>query len=114
MTLPRHAATRRLALSAGAAVALCVAASGVLPGFLGALGYLLPALLLLLALLGRTYPGERILLRLVGHARVRRRRPAAEVSTTGQRPRPTVPRGSRLIAFALAVRPPPSSLLARS
>jgi hypothetical protein len=114
MTRRRLTAPGSLLLHAGAAVALGVAAAGVLPGFLEALGYLLPAVLLLLALLGRCYPGEHTLLGLVRDGRPRRREARSPTSTARPRPRTLLPRGGRLLAFSLAVRPPPASLLARS
>jgi hypothetical protein len=77
---------------------------------LHALGYLLPPLLLLAALLrARRYPGERSLLAAIERRRGRR----GQISTTEQtivrrpRPRASLPRGGRLIASSLAVRPPP-------
>jgi hypothetical protein len=76
-----------------------------------ALLYLLPALLLLVLLIARRYPGQR---QLVALARKKReawpRRP-------GLAPRPprvatTLPRGGLLIACSIAVRPPPASSVA--
>ncbi len=86
----------------GALVA-CVA-----PGVAQGLPFLLPPVLLLLALLLRRYPGERTLLRL----RARRfDRPAhharAATAPRHEPPRALVPRGGQLIASSLAVRPPP-------
>jgi hypothetical protein len=106
-------AKRNLLVLGGAAVGLGGAAAGVLPGFLDALGYLLPALLLLLALLGRRYPGERVLIGLMQDRRARGRGPVATASAARRRPRTMMPRGGSLIAFSLAVRPPPASLLVR-
>jgi hypothetical protein len=79
----------------------------------GGLLFLAPALLLVLPLLARRYPGERSLLRLAG----RRRAPSAQrrrVQRPPRRPaRRVLPRGGALIASSLAVRPPPhASLLA--
>jgi hypothetical protein len=67
---------------------------------------LLPALVLVVPLVARRYPGERVLAKLA--TGWRRRRPRARSST----PRPravfaAVPRGGLLLARSLAVRPPP-------
>jgi hypothetical protein len=81
---------------------------------LHALAYLTPALALLALLALRRYPGERALLATI--ARRRAPRPARErAHSTGSfapRPRALLPRGGRLIARALAVRPPPALGLA--
>ncbi len=90
-----------------AAVALCVRGGASIDGLL----CVAPALLLALALLGRRYPGERLLLAaLAGRSRHRRRRaqPSARRPSRG-RGDGRVPRGGLLIAFALAVRPPPAA-----
>jgi hypothetical protein len=86
---------------------------GVLAGLATALPYLLPPLLLLLVLVLRRYPGERALLTLMArneprHARARLRGVAPRWGT-----RVFVPRGGRLIASSLAVRPPPPALSLR-
>jgi hypothetical protein len=73
-----------------------------------ALAYLLPALLLLVVLATRSYPGERALLALI--ERKRRLRHGSTAGLIGRQPslRAVVPRGGRLIAASLAERPPPS------
>jgi uncharacterized protein len=71
--------------------------------------YLVPALLLLVALLLGHYPGERLLLAAA------RRRPASAVTTAVPPPRhllfvrPRLPRGGALLGAALAGRAPPSA-----
>ncbi|HEX4563369.1 MAG TPA: hypothetical protein VH115_02845 [Solirubrobacteraceae bacterium] len=76
-----------------------------------ALLYLLPALLLLIALRARRYPGERSLLALIA-----RRRPRRRIAIFARRyrpaPRATLARGGALLGEALAVRPPPGLLAA--
>ena len=76
---------------------------------LAGLVYLLPMLLLLLVLALRRYPGERALVTLAYRGRAHRR--AARTTRSARRPelapRARVPRGGRLIAAAMAVRPPP-------
>jgi hypothetical protein len=75
-------------------------AAGVWEGAL----YLLPALLLLLVLLARHYPGERLLGALVAR---RARRARVRVLAAVRRPALPVPHGGRLIAVSLAGRAPP-------
>ena len=102
------ALTRRgLLLCAAVIVLLGLAAFGALPGAGQAVAYLLPALLLLLALAARWYPGEQALLRRVEGQRARARRACKDAEECRQRPRPLLPRGGCLIASSLAVRPPP-------
>ncbi|HEX5223816.1 MAG TPA: hypothetical protein VFW29_01685 [Solirubrobacteraceae bacterium] len=111
MTRASHLARRRLPLIAAAALALGLSASGLLPGLTDALTYLLPPVLLLISLVGRRYPGERALLALIATRR-RRGRERAHRRSFHPRPRAAVPRGGRLLASSLAVRPPPAPLLA--
>jgi hypothetical protein len=67
--------------------------------------YLAPLLVLLVPLLARRYPGERLLLRA---ARTRRTpRPVRAIVPPARKPRAALPSGGRLIAAHLAVRPPP-------
>jgi hypothetical protein len=99
----------RRGLLAGPAVAVFVAAvtGGIPPGVAQGFAYLLPALVLLLALAARLYPGERTLLRLMGRRNAARpggTPPGVECRPT---PRVMMPRGGRLIASYLAGRPPP-------
>jgi hypothetical protein len=88
---------------------LGLAASGLLPGLPEAIAYLLPPLLLLTTLLARRYPGERALLAVIAR-RGRWGRAAGDVRPhpAGLHPRALVPRGGSLLAFSLAVRPPPA------
>jgi hypothetical protein len=74
---------------------------------LTAVAYLLPALALLAILAFRRYPGARALIATI--ERRRRGRFRSEPRTPAPRPEPRalLPRGGRLIATALAVRPPP-------
>lgn len=67
---------------------------------------MMPALLLVVALLTRRYPGERLLLAFSARARGRRPRLTRNAAAPHTRPA-AVPRGGLLMGFALAVRPPP-------
>jgi hypothetical protein len=96
---------RTLALGAAAVV---VAVYSVLPGLTDTLAYLAPALLLLLVLATRRYPGERALMALMKGRGGARRHGHAEDHAQLARPRAVVPRGGSLIATSLAVRPPPA------
>ena len=93
-----------------ACVALVMAA-GLVDGGAGATGalYLGPLLVLLVPLAAGRFPGEGALLRLGrgGPARGAARRPVGDV-LAARAPSRLLPRGGRLIATALAVRPPPA------
>jgi hypothetical protein len=85
------------------ALGLAVAGGGMAAGLWEGMLYLLPALLLLLPLLARRYPGER----LIGALRVRRARARARVAGALRGIELPVPHGGRLIAVSLAGRAPP-------
>ncbi len=70
----------------------------------------LPVLLFALPLLAGRYVGEEHLARLAAAFVATRRRPAGSLPTTARRSPLAVPRGGRLIAASLAVRPPPAAL----
>lgn len=89
-------------------VLLGFAAHTVLPGLADPLAYLSPALLLLLVLAARRYPGERALMALMDGRRGPRRHGHDEDNAYPRRSRAVVPRGGLLIATSLAVRPPPA------
>jgi hypothetical protein len=69
--------------------------------------YLLPAVLLVIPLLMRRYPGERALLALRRIERARWPRPRSSAPAR-RRVVLAVVRGGRLIGRSLAVRPPPA------
>ncbi len=95
------------ALLASVIALLACAASGI--GGV-ALLHFLPVLLLGCALLARRYPGESALLRWAREPATRRPR-ARSFASPRPRPAAHVPRGGLLMAFALAVRPPPASAI---
>jgi hypothetical protein len=70
-----------------------------------------PALVFALPLLAGRYVGEEQLARLAAAFVAARRRPSAAIVPTVQRAPHDVPRGGRLIAASLAVRPPPAQAL---
>jgi hypothetical protein len=69
-----------------------------------------PVLLFALPLMAGRYVGEEHLARLAAVFVAARRRPAGSVPTAARRSPLAVPRGGRLIAASLAVRPPPAAL----
>ncbi len=70
----------------------------------------LPVLLVAVPLVAGRYVGEERLARLAAaFVASRRRRPASSRSTARRSPR-ALPRGGRLIASSLAVRPPPAAM----
>jgi hypothetical protein len=79
---------------------------------IGDLLCLAPALVLAATLLACRYPGERLLVALAGSRGRRAARTRSVSQSPASRPASRVPRGGLLIAFALAVRPPPTTLLA--
>jgi hypothetical protein len=103
VSIPRRSP---LALAALAALLALLLAGVVLAGLVEALAYLLPPLLLLTALVTRSYPGETTLLALMRPAPARPR--PARGGRIPRCRRAVAPRGGALIALSLAVRPPPS------
>jgi len=99
-----------LAAAIGASAVLLLAA---LAGHAELLAYAAPLFLVAVPLLAGRYVGEDALERLRGASPARRRVPAAGRMPAGtRRAAALLPRGGRLIAESLAVRPPP--LLAAS
>ena len=90
-----------------AAIAL-VLASLTLVGVHSDVLLAMPVLVLALPLLGGRYVGEDHILRLAAAFVAVRRRPAPALVPSTGRARHRLPRGGRLLAFSLAVRPPPA------
>ena len=97
---------RRLVTAAAAAILL----TGVVAGTGAGLLTVLPFLLLLGALGCGRYPGEAVLTRIRGYL-PRRSRRAPAVRPPTRVVRSCGPRGSALIAWGIAVRPPPGRRL---
>ena len=90
-----------------AALVACAIAAAHLDGVDTGLLYLAPALVLLWPLLSGRYVGEDAVTRL-STARTAPRRPSgAAVPVAARRPAVLLPRGGRLLASAIATRPPP-------
>lgn len=110
--MPRRDRRVLVALTLLSSLCLLAEAAGVLaPTLL----YAAPLLLVALPLLAGRYLGEDRFVRLARSARQGRRRPARRLSApAGARwELRALPRGGRLIAHSLAVRPPPAALLVR-
>jgi hypothetical protein len=92
---------------------LAVAVAGfpaalLVPGMETGVLFLSPAIVLLASLLTGHYVGEESLARLATALRQRRpKRARATRNPLPRRPRAVMPRGGRLVATSLAVRPPP-------
>jgi hypothetical protein len=97
----------RLAL----AIAVCWAAALALTGSTDVLLFLAPALLIAIPLVAGRYVGEKLITKLAAERAARRRRPAKTSPPAPRQPAIWLPRGTRLIAFSLAERPPPARLL---
>ncbi|HEX4465145.1 MAG TPA: hypothetical protein VH042_10955 [Solirubrobacterales bacterium] len=101
-------------LSSGLAltVTVCWALALALSGSTDTLLFLAPALLIVAPLVAGRYPGEELIAKLVAERSQRPRRPAAVLAPS---PRSVVasssPRGTGLLAFSRAERPPPFGLL---
>jgi hypothetical protein len=81
------------------------------PGLETGVLFLSPAIVLLASLLTGRYVGEAQIARLAGAMRCgRRRRLRAAAPASPLRGRVLMPRGGRLVAMSLAVRPPPARL----
>ena len=97
------------------AITLCWVAALAVTGSTEALLFLAPALLIAIPLLGGRYLGEELVVKLAaGRARPARRARTALAWSPLSAPASWQPRGSGLIAFSLAKRPPPARLLTQN
>ena len=110
--MPRRDLRVLVTLTLLSSLCLLAEAAGVLAP---ALLYAAPLLLIALPLIAGRYVGEERIARLARAVQRRRCRPAARLSAPAGALRAlrTSPRGGRLIAHSLAVRPPPAASLAR-
>jgi hypothetical protein len=100
-------------LTAGVALAITVswALALALAGSTDVLLFLAPALLVAAPLLAGRYVGEELIAKLVAKRFRKPRRAFAPAARTPRAPASWLPRGTRLIAFSLAERPPPGRLI---
>jgi hypothetical protein len=107
--MPRRDRHVLVALTLLSCVCLLAESAGMLTP---ALLYAAPLLIVALPLIAGRYVGEERIVRLAQAVQRRRRRPVARQSApAGARwTLRAVPRGGRLIAHSLAVRPPPAAL----
>lgn len=101
----------RLTSGLALTVTVCWAFALALSGSTDALLFLAPALLIVAPLIAGRYPGEELIAKLVAK---RSRPPRRSVAAPIQIPRSPLawsPRGTRLLAFSRAERPPPPGLL---
>lgn len=98
----------RLTPKASLALTLCWVALLAATGSTDALLFLAPALLIMIPLLGGHYVGEELIANLVARRARPRTRAAAPSRMAPRVPTTWLPRGTRLIAFGLAKRPPPA------
>lgn len=102
----------RLTSGLALAVTVCWAFALALSGSTDTLLFLAPALLIVVPLIAGRYPGEELIAKLVARRSGRPRRPLASPVPAVLRPLVVcVPRGTRLLAFSRAERPPPRGLL---
>jgi hypothetical protein len=102
----------RFTAHVGLALTLSWVAVLALTGSTDTLLFLAPALLIVIPLVGGHYVGEELIAKL-GAARARRprRRAIRAIRAIPVATRSRLPRGTALIAFSLAKRPPPARLL---
>jgi hypothetical protein len=94
------------------AVTVCWIAALAVAGSTDVLLFLAPALLIAIPLFAGHYFGEELIATLVARERSRRpRRAPASLLPIPRMPAARLPRGTHLIAFSLAERPPPLPLL---
>lgn len=96
------------------AITLCWVAVLAITGSTDTLLFLAPALLIAIPLLGGHYVGEELIAKFVARRSRSRARSASPAPLASPAPATWRPRGTRLIAFGLAKRPPPSRLALQS
>ena len=101
----------RLTSGLALAVTVCWAFALALSGSTDTLLFLAPALLIVAPLIAGRYLGEGLIAKLVVKRSRRPRRPAVVLAPLPRPPAVWSPRGTRLLAFSQAERPPPLGLL---
>ncbi len=102
----------RLTSGLALAVTVCWAFALALSGSTDTLLFLAPALLIVAPLIAGRYVGEELIVRLAAAKRSRPpRRPPVSYAPVPRPPLVWSPRGTRLLAFSRAERPPPLGLL---
>jgi hypothetical protein len=101
----------RLTSGLALTVTVCWALALALSGSTDTLLFLAPALLIVAPLIAGRYPGEELIAKLVVRRSRRPRRPAVAPAPVSRPPIARSPRGTRLLAFSRAERPPPFGLL---
>jgi hypothetical protein len=101
----------RLTSGLALAITVCWAFALALSGSTDTLLFLAPALLIVAPLIAGRYLGEELIAKLVAKRSRRPRRPAAAPTPVPRPPAAWSPRGTRLLAFSRAERPPPVGLL---
>jgi hypothetical protein len=102
----------RLTSGVALAITVCWALALAFSGSTDVLLFLAPALLLVAPLVAGRYVGETLIAKLATRRSGPRRRPLAPGASTPPAATLWLPRGTRLLAFSLAKRPPPARLLA--
>ena len=96
-------------------ITICWVAALAITGSTEALLFMAPALLIVIPLLGGHYIGEELIAKLAARrARPPHRLAASPASALPSAPPTWLPRGTGLIAFSLAKRPPPAPLLTQN
>lgn len=101
----------RLTSGLALAVTVCWAFALALSGSTDTLLFLAPALLIVAPLIAGRYPGEELIAKLVAKRSRRPRRAALVRAPLSRAAVVRSPRGTRLLAFSRAERPPPRRLL---
>jgi hypothetical protein len=96
------------------AITLCWVVALALIGSTDALLFMAPALLIVIPLLGGRYIGEELIVALAARRALPSRRSATAAWPLPPAPADWRPRGTGLIAFSMAQRPPPSRLLSQN
>lgn len=104
----------RLTPRASLGLTLCWVTALAATGSTDALLFLAPALLIAIPLFGGRYLGEELIARVVARRTRPRARSSAPARPVPSAPATWLPRGTRLIAFGLAKRPPPARPLPQS